>query len=270
MLGRKEAVAMRPTRFLSWSLVVLLMLVFGAPVVAQGDLGGDIYVGTWASNYLNRDNADNATFVHIERIAPNRYIVVSVMNPRDRYDHLTFIGGGFMRDDERLEITTTTGEVWLFSREVWVRGRSEAMDMSRSGAEEDEILVRIQEKFGRWPFPDAPSGSQMDSEFWPTDTEDEPDDVSIGTLPEHPQVTDDIDFDIAEVITRSYLHEEPRIESASVALLEPGTRLNVAARTVALDSVRGLQAPWFLVQVRDGTADAPEGWIFGALIDSAQ
>lgn len=117
------------------------------------------YAGTWATNTANSKTTEGATFIHVERLSLNQYFVISFSNEQPFF---TYVGGGFIRADGFLQITTDTGDVWIFTP-AWVRGHKEALAMSDSSNE--EVLgtyIRISTKFSTWPFPESVPNSMED------------------------------------------------------------------------------------------------------------
>ena len=135
---------------------VLLCLWTTLSLVAQADEGSAVfdYEGTWASNPAVRDSTYNSTFLRIERLGPNRYLVISVSTEPGPF---TFVGGGFINEDGFLQVSLGEGGAFLYTPN------------RRSGADPNVIVMgdlslddswnrfmRIDQKFTEWPFPTAP------------------------------------------------------------------------------------------------------------------
>lgn len=107
------------------------------------------YVGTWASDNGDSQTVNNAIFVSITYLEDqNRYFVTSVSTASS---FLNFVGGGFLREDGFLQVTTDKGGVLLFTPAFSARHR-EAIAMSIQDIESWNF-IRIEEKFDTWPFP---------------------------------------------------------------------------------------------------------------------
>ncbi|MBI9100649.1 MAG: hypothetical protein JEY91_19410 [Spirochaetaceae bacterium] len=133
--------------------VYVIFLQFSG-VFAQQTSTNDIvdYSGTWASNYLDQTSTDYATFLHIEKIENNRYLVVSYSNESNWF---TYVGGGFIREDGFLQVTTDKGAVHLFFEYI-VRGHNEALGLTDpERIETFGPYIRIDKKFTKWPFPEG-------------------------------------------------------------------------------------------------------------------
>ncbi len=134
-------------------LVCIYLFVFqNLFVFAQQESNGKWinFSGTWASNYLENTSTDFATFIHIEEVYTNSYLIISYSNESN---YFSYVGGGFVTDDGILQVTTDKGFVHLFF-EGNVRGEDEALALS--DPEYIEIFgpyIRIEDKFSSWPFP---------------------------------------------------------------------------------------------------------------------
>ena len=130
------------------------LCIWSVTALAQQTTSGDEanYVGTWASNYVRTTSTAGATFVHIERLAENRYIAISFSNEQRRF---SFVGGGYVRDDGVLQITTDTGHTHLYTHKS-VGGYAEALSLTDPNyVEFFGPYIRIAGKFTEWPFPET-------------------------------------------------------------------------------------------------------------------
>lgn len=110
------------------------------------------FTGSWATNYSNNMSVDNAVYLHIEKISENRYFAISVSKASPIF---TYIGGGFIRDDGFLQITTDSGQIWIFTSAV-VRGHKESISITNLANEESfGTYIRLYRKFNTWPFPEG-------------------------------------------------------------------------------------------------------------------
>ena len=139
-------------------VLVVLTILSVVPFASAGaqprpDLTDVDYEGTWASNTAVRDSTYGSTFLHVKRVAENRYFVMSTSNTLDFF---TYVGGGFIRDDGFLQVHSDKGDTWLYTP-TQMFGRPDEISMTDlDNIESFNVYVRIEDKFTEWPFPTAP------------------------------------------------------------------------------------------------------------------
>jgi hypothetical protein len=128
---------------------VSFLIFISFSLFSDGNIGFN-YEGHWASNILNVDSSEDTTFISISRYQnENKYLIISYSTSSPRF---TYVGGGYIREDGFLEISTTEGRNWLLTP-GYSSQYNEALSISNlANVETFDSYYRFEEKFEVWPF----------------------------------------------------------------------------------------------------------------------